>query len=252
MWNLAFDELLDDFTSSPAQIKGFADDAAILLRGPDIHTLIEQGQEAVNRALMFGTANGLEFGADKTEAVVFTRKRIKTSDLPHLQMGNTVLEYSESVKYLGIILDNKLNFGPHIREKAKKAIRLLHCVRSSVGQLWGPNPYLVRWVLTGIVRPRITYGAIVWAKAASNHKKQLDRIQRLGLLAMAHVRQSTPTSGMEAALDMMPLDLYAQCAAVKAIARIRGRNSSYWDGIGCGRLRGHLFWGGKYYEGWTL
>ncbi len=74
VWNLAFDQLLDDFTSDPAQIKDFADDAAILLRGPDIHTLIEQGQETVNRALLFGTANGLEFGAEKTEAVVFTRK----------------------------------------------------------------------------------------------------------------------------------------------------------------------------------
>ncbi len=101
----------------------------------------------------------------------------------------------------------------------------------------------------GIVRPRITYGAIVWAKVASNHKKQLDRVQRLGLLAMAHVRRSTPTAGMEAALDMMPLDLYAQCAAVKATIRIWGRNSSYWDGIGCGRLRGHLFWGGKILRG---
>ncbi len=85
-------------TSGPAQIKGFADDAAILLQGPDIHTLIEQGQEAMNRALLFGNANGFEFGAEKTEAVIFTQKRVKTSDLPHLQMGNSLLEYSESVK----------------------------------------------------------------------------------------------------------------------------------------------------------
>ncbi len=141
----------------------------------------------MNRALSFGTANSLEFGAEKTEAVIFTHKQIRTSDLPHLRMGNSMLEYSELVKYLGIILDSKLSFGPHIRDKAKKATRLLYHVRSSVGQLWGPNLYLVRWVLTGIVRPRITYGAIVWAKAASNHKKQLDRVQRLGLLAMAHV-----------------------------------------------------------------
>ena len=143
VWNLAFNELLDDFTSGPAQMEGFADDTAILLRGPDIHTLIEQGQEAVNRALLFGTANSLEFGTEKTEAVIFTHKRIKTSDLPHLQTGNSVLKYSKSVKYLGIILDSKLSFGPHIRDKAKKVTRLLYRIRSSVGQLWGPNPYLV-------------------------------------------------------------------------------------------------------------
>ncbi len=53
VWNLAFNELLDDFTSGPAQFKGFADDTVILLQGPDIHALIEQGQEAVNRALFW-------------------------------------------------------------------------------------------------------------------------------------------------------------------------------------------------------
>ncbi len=106
--------------------------------------------------------------------------------------------------------------------------------------------------LQGIVRPRIMYGAIVWAKAASNHKKQLDRVQRLGLLAMAHVRRSTPTAGMEAVLDMMPLDLHAQYAAIKAIIRIRGGNRSCWDGIGCGCLRGHLFFEGKILRGVDL
>ncbi len=48
--------------------------------------------------------------------------------------------------------------------------------------------------------------------------------------------------GLEAVLDVMPLDLYAQCMAAQAARRVRGRNQSRWDGIGCGHLRGHLFW----------
>ncbi len=67
VWNLAFDDLLDKFNSGPVHIKGFVDDAAIILRGPDVHTLIEQGQEVISKALDFGCENGLEFGADKTE-----------------------------------------------------------------------------------------------------------------------------------------------------------------------------------------
>ncbi len=62
VWNLAFDDLLERFNSGPAHIKGFADDAAIVLRGPDIHTLIERGQEATFKGLDFGHENGLEFG----------------------------------------------------------------------------------------------------------------------------------------------------------------------------------------------
>ncbi len=38
IWNLAFNELLDDFQSGPAQVKDFADETVIVLRGQDIYT----------------------------------------------------------------------------------------------------------------------------------------------------------------------------------------------------------------------
>ncbi len=41
VWNLAFDELLDDFDIGLARIKGFLDDAVVELQGPDINTLIK-------------------------------------------------------------------------------------------------------------------------------------------------------------------------------------------------------------------
>ncbi len=157
-------------------------------------------------------------------------------------MANKDLIYSDTVKYLGVLLDRKLIFGPHIIEKAKKATRLLYHFKTSVGQLWRPNPYLMRWVVTGIVLPKITCGDIVWANRATNYKKHFDRVQRLGLLAMAHICRSTPTAGLEAILGIMPLDLHTQCVATQAACRIRGQNQDRWDGIGCGHLQGHLFW----------
>ncbi len=90
-----------------------------------------------------------------------------------------------------------------------------------------------------------------WANKATSYKKHLDGIKRLGLLAMAHGRRSTPTAGM-AILDVMLLDLHAQCAAVQAVVRVRGRNQSGWDGISHGHLRGHLFWGDKILKGMGL
>ncbi len=36
---------------------------------------------------------------------------------------------------------------------------------------WGPSPTHMKWVYTGITHLKITYGAIMWANKASNHKK---------------------------------------------------------------------------------
>ncbi len=158
-------------------------------------------------------------------------------------MANRDLSYSDMVKYLGVLLDSKLTFGSHIREEVKKATRLLYCFKTSVRQLWGPSPYLARLVLTGIVLFKIMYGAmVVWANKAANYKKHLDRVQRLGLLAMAHVCCSIPTAGLEAILGVMPLDLHSQCVTVRAAYRVQGQNQNRWDGIGRGCLEGHLFW----------
>ncbi len=107
------------------------------------------------------------------EVVVFTHKRLNILGLPCLGMANRDLSYSDTVKYPGVSLDSKLTFGPHIREKVKKATRLLYCFKTSVGQLWDPSPYLTRWVLTFIVLPKIMYRAMVWVGKASNYKNIL-------------------------------------------------------------------------------
>ncbi len=153
-------------------------------------------------------------------------------------MSHLNSSFSDMVRYLGISLDSKLTLAPHIEEKVKKAARLLYQFRTSRGQLWGPSLFLTRWVLTGIVCNKVTYGAMVWANKATNYKMHLDWVKRLGLLAMTHICCSTPTAGLEAALDVMPLNLYAQCIAVQAVLRVWSRNKSSWDGIGLGHLRG--------------
>ncbi len=66
------------------------------------------------------------FGAEKTEVVIFTRKRLRTSSLSCLFIGQRNLVHYDTLKYLGILLDTKLIFSPHIRDKVEKITRLLH------------------------------------------------------------------------------------------------------------------------------
>ena len=40
---------------------------------------------------------------------------------------------------------------------------------------------------------------------------------------MRHVCHSTPTAGLQAALDVMMLDLYVQCVVVQVVLSIRTR-----------------------------
>ncbi len=85
---------------------------------------MEWGQEAIRKALDFGGRNRLEFGAEKTEAIIFTHKQLKVGSLPHLHMGTRDLDYSDMVKYLGILLSS-LPLAHISGKKQKNAIRLI-------------------------------------------------------------------------------------------------------------------------------
>jgi hypothetical protein len=105
---------------------------------------------------------GVEFSMEKTVVMLFTNKRATSYQMPNsLKLYGQEIPFSKTAKYLGVILDDKLSWRPHIENKIKKAKRTLMAIRSTIGKLWGPSPMCARWSWTGVIRPVLTYGAIV-------------------------------------------------------------------------------------------
>lgn len=49
---------------------------------------------------------------------------------------------------------------------------------NALGIAWGPHPYLIRWIDTGIVQPALAYGILVWAHTL----KYMHQINKLNML----------------------------------------------------------------------
>jgi hypothetical protein len=240
-WNLPFDGFLDMYKTGPIKALGYADDGSLLIRGVDPKLMIPKLQVAVDMAVAWGARNGLKFSKDKTEVVLFTR-RYKIPSLPNIKLGGMDIPYAESVKYLGVRLDNKLLWNEHVENKVNKAKALLTLVKKAIGSYWGPNPMLTRWAYTGMVRPALTYGSLVWGQAVVTKvtlAKKLARVNRLACLMIGPVRTKTPSSAMEIIYDLAPLDLHIRGEAFKALLRTQGHSMIQWDGRGNGLQNGH-------------
>ena len=174
--------------------------------------------------------------------MIFFNRQKKFRPPGLIRVEGVPIPYSQSARYLGIDIDEKLDFKTHITSKIKKAKALLFKIKGSIGKLWGPSPNLMRLMYVMMVRPMITYGSIVWAKRARFFQPQLGRLQRLIMLCMAPMAKSTPTLGLEVIGGLMPLDLLVKGEAIKTMARISKRNPVIWDGVGDGQHRGHLIW----------
>ena len=71
-------------------------------------------QIAIDKATSWGHKNGITFGAQKPFPIVFTMGRKGHSQFLTLKIDGNLLEYQTSVKYLCIILDQRLNFKNHL------------------------------------------------------------------------------------------------------------------------------------------
>ena len=108
--------------------------------------------------------------------MIFTPARLKDNDYPNkLIIGRSRVEYSQSVKYLGITLDHRLSWTTHIDTKISKAKRSLFALRQAISKKWGPKPAYMKWAYNAIIKSRLLYGSVVWGKAAQ-HKTQKDKL----------------------------------------------------------------------------
>ncbi len=221
-WNLVFESLLRQYDEGRVKICGFADDAGLIITGHDLVLMQRMMQTAVDKALHWGRRKGLTFSPSKTVCVLFTRKR-KFNMPPPIRVGGMEIPFSSEVRYLGVMLDEQLTWKPHVKKKIKAAKGSLLRLRSVAGKLWGPSPSMSKWIYTGIVRPALTYGAVVWSRVCDEPSviRDLTRLNRLALITLGHFRRGTPTAGLEIITYTPPLPIWIKAEALSAFQRVR-------------------------------
>ena len=84
----------------------------------------------LNELTAWGKSCGLAFNPEKSIAVVFTRRR-KVPPF-HLKIDGKEIKFESQVKYLGVTLDSKLHWTPHVNEKILKSKRYLSNISNMV------------------------------------------------------------------------------------------------------------------------
>lgn len=211
LWTILVDDLIRKLSAEGFYCLGYADDLAIVVKGKFAGVITEQTQKALNIVNKWCQKEQLSVNAQKTTAVVFTRKKV-LGGLKPLTLNNVRIQYSKEAKYLGVIFDQRLTWNPHIQKTTHKSIVALGRCRRMCGKNWGLNPKMTLWLYTRVVRPMIAYGAIVWWNKTrqSGVARQLSCVQRLACLATTGAMRTTPTAAMEVLLNLPPLHIFIQ------------------------------------------
>ena len=238
VWNLVMDSLHKEFQSRPVKAVGYAINIIIMASGIDMRINVENIQLALNRIINWGKEKRLVFNPSKTQAITFDRSKKYKVSPPSIVMDGQELEFTDHIKYPGMIIQSRLSWTAHVLGQIEKTSMLLNRTRTIIGREWGLDPEKALWIYTAIARPKVTYGSLVWAhsldKTLGNKSKQM---QRNILIAISGTLRSTPLDAMEVIAGLIPLDLHIMELAARSMVRTKPLVKERWDGID-GRQRG--------------
>ena len=93
--------------------------------------------------------------------MILTRRRPKIKREYKIYLTNKKMRQEETIKYLGIIIDKRLNFNAHIDYTNRKCITLIHALSKLAKVNWGLRHDVIRMIYFGAILPILSYGVQV-------------------------------------------------------------------------------------------
>ena len=119
------------FISNECKSVVYADDTNIVITGKNIEEATNKANMVLNKYVSYFNMNKLTLNESKTKYMVFTQRR-NSSNIPAVAINNLAIERVNSIKFLGVILNDKLRWDEHktyIKTKICKNIGILNRCR---------------------------------------------------------------------------------------------------------------------------
>ena len=93
----------------------------------------------------------IEINRVKSVTTVFSLSPSK--ETVRIKLGDSILPQIDTPTFLGVKLDTRLTWKPHLEDMEARGIRRLALMRKLSGTTWGATSSILKTVYTGSVRP---------------------------------------------------------------------------------------------------
>ncbi len=156
----------------------YADDTQFIHTGniDRIQDLIRRGEETLSKAKRYFQLNGLMLNTKKTQCM-FIGSRGMTSQIPqniHLQVDDSKIIPSTSLKNLGVYFDAHLTFDTHMSKISSKIFGTIMYI-NRIKDNFSKKTRIT--VVQSLVLSIINYGIKIWGTANKTHMQQIQKLQ---------------------------------------------------------------------------
>jgi hypothetical protein len=154
----------------------FADDTNIFCQNKNLSQLITILNEQLVCLSTWFASNRLSLNIKKTNYIIFSSpyKKISTN-YPDLSINGTIIERVRYAKFLGIYIDEHLNWNEHIQQTTLKVAKNVGIICKIRGLL---SAKIVTALYNSLILPYLTYCNMVWINASQYRLRKLIVLQK--------------------------------------------------------------------------
>ena len=197
---------INDLPLSLKQLKSilFADDTTLHYSHANVHSLCNILTSDLEHVRKWLICNQLTLNAKKTYFIIFSLKKLP-DDL-RVFIGDNTIEQRKNGKFLGITLDERLNFKSHVVMVSKKVANMTGLL-FRVKSYFPPN--VLKQLYYSFVYPHISYCISAWGKSGISILNPLIRLQKKVVRILSSSNYLAHTSPLFKNLEILKLnDIY--------------------------------------------
>lgn len=204
LWNIMYDSILKLELPEKTEIIGFADDIVTTTLGDtmdEVNMITERTGELTGEWL---AANMLQRAHQKTELVIVTNRRQPITT--QIDMGGHTITSKRHLKYLGVMVDDRLGYNRHIDYVSGKVAKVQTALSRIMPNTFGPRSSKRR-MLANVSTSILRYGCEIWWKATKKRRnwEVLNSTHRLSAIRVASAYRTISFEAICVISGMMPI-----------------------------------------------
>jgi Reverse transcriptase (RNA-dependent DNA polymerase) len=205
----------------------YVDDGAIFACGRGWEDIENSIREGYTTCLDWLTRAGLSAEPEKTELIFFKKRGEKTAPPHHMLLPlpapNTHYQVtaSNTLRYLGFFLDNRLSWSHHVEVMCNRARASLKALQLLGNSVRGLDQARWRLAFNAICLPVLTYGCQLWYTGKQvTLVKKLQAVQNDAVKLISGTFRTTPREPLHHLLNILPMDLRLKKILLKTALRL--------------------------------
>jgi len=178
------------------KLSSYIDDVTITVEGKTAEKNSQTLMKITKTTFQWADENAVTFDDSKSELIHFQKGNSAATATVTLS-NNTIIQPSETVRWLDVWFDRKLSFRTHVQKKIASATRTLHLLHRLMNSEWGLSTTAGQQLYLACITSISDYGSQIWWNKQKKFENLLQNLQNSAIRKILRAFKSSPTSAMK-------------------------------------------------------